>query len=31
MTKMAKHFDEKRRVFDFLTKLEENDFLELGA
>jgi hypothetical protein len=27
MIEMAKHFDEERRVFDFLTKLEEEDFL----
>ncbi|KZS12965.1 Vesicle-fusing ATPase [Daphnia magna] len=31
MIEMAKHFDEQRRVFDFLTQLEVENFLELGA
>ncbi|XP_046444786.1 vesicle-fusing ATPase 1-like [Daphnia pulex] len=31
MIEMAKHFDEERRVFDFLTQLEVENFLELGA
>jgi hypothetical protein len=31
MIDIAKQFDEERRVFDFLTKLEEEDFLELGG
>jgi len=31
MIEMAKHFDEERRVFDFLTQLEVENFLELGV
>jgi hypothetical protein len=31
MINIAKRFDEERRVFDFLTKLEENDYLESCA
>ncbi|XP_046636023.1 vesicle-fusing ATPase 1-like [Daphnia pulicaria] len=31
MIEMAKHFDEERRVFKFLTELEDEGFWELGA
>jgi hypothetical protein len=31
MIEIAKYFDEERRVFEFLTELEEEGFLELGA
>ncbi len=31
MIEIAKYFDEERRVFKFLTELEDEGFLELGA
>lgn len=31
MIEMAKHFDEERRVIDFLSQMEAEGFLEMGA